>query len=111
VVAANIKDLVKRVIALPGETIEQRNNHVYITERGQRVGHALMEPYVRATVDCPAAMQSPVAGRALERVTVPAGEYYVMGDNRCASEDSRAFGPIPAASIVGRGFIRIWPPK
>jgi signal peptidase I len=40
---------------------------------------------------------------------IPPGYYFVMGDNRCASEDSRAFGPIKKSSIIGRAFIRIWP--
>ncbi len=105
----NIKDLVKRVIGLPGETVEARNNHVYITEAGQTTGHELLEPYVQTTAECPSDTQSPVAGRSLTKKVIPAGYYWVMGDNRCASEDSRAFGPIKKSAIIGRAFVRIWP--
>jgi signal peptidase I len=105
----NIKDLVKRVIGLPGDRLSARDNHVYVIPAGQTAGHELNEPYVKSTPDCPAGTQGPVAGRTLEPITVPAGEYFMMGDNRCASEDSRAFGPIKKSSIIGRAFIRIWP--
>ncbi len=104
-----IKDLVKRVIGLPGETVEARDSHVYIIKPGQTAGQELDEPYVKTTPDCPAGTQSAVAGHALQVIHVPANEYFVMGDNRCASEDSRAFGPIKKSSIIGRAFIRIWP--
>jgi len=105
----NIKDLVKRIIGLPGDTVEAKNNHVYIIQAGKTTGYELNEPYIKTTPDCPAGSQGPVAGHPLETVHVPAGEYFVMGDNRCASEDSRAFGPIKKSSIIGRAFIRIWP--
>ncbi len=105
----NIKDLVKRVIGLPGDRISSQNNHVFVVPAGKTTGYELDEPYVKPTADCPAGSQGPVAGRSLQPLTVPAGEYFVMGDNRCASEDSRAFGPIKKSTIIGRAFIRIWP--
>lgn len=108
-VTENIKDLVKRVIGLPGETVEARNGHVYIIEPGHTTGRELNESYVKPTPDCPPGEQGPVAGRALTPHVIPAGEYWVMGDNRCASEDSRAFGPIKKSSVIGRAIIRIWP--
>ncbi len=99
---SNIKDLVKRVIALPGETIEARNNAIYITRVGQKDAQKLDEPYV-----------NPACGERiadnLTTKTIPPGYYFVMGDNRCASHDSRFFGPIKGSSIVGRAFVRIWP--
>jgi signal peptidase I len=101
--SADVKDLVKRVIGLPGETIEARNSRIFVTRPGESVAQQLDEPYVNK--ECAA----PVSGEPLEKTVVPAGSYWVMGDNRCQSHDSRAFGPIKGSTIVGRAFIRIWP--
>jgi signal peptidase I len=90
---ANTKDLIKRVIGLPGETVESRDGHILIN------GQVLKEPYLGADV---------VTG-PLEKITIPPGHYWVMGDNRPNSRDSRFFGPIPKSLIVGRAFVRIWP--
>jgi signal peptidase I len=90
-----IKDLVKRVIALPGETVET-------TTDGQIEinGKVLSEPYL------PAGM---VTSPAVTRTVIPAGHVWVMGDNRTNSADSRVFGPIATNQIIGRAFILIWP--
>lgn len=90
---AQIKDLVKRVIGLPGETIEARDGHIYIN------GRYLNEPYLppgTITDDLPATV-------------IPANSYFMMGDNRTASSDSRVFGPINRSTIIGRAFVRMWP--
>jgi signal peptidase I len=87
----NIKDLVKRVIGMPGETVEGRDNHIY--------GKLLEEPYLPAGT---------IIGTFSPR-KVPANSLWVMGDNRSASRDSRYFGPIKESSVVGRVFVRIWP--
>jgi signal peptidase I len=93
--ASDIKDLVKRVIGLPGETVEGRDDHIFIN------GKELREPYLPdGTVTSTFAAQP-----------IPANSIWVMGDNRPASRDSRYFGPIPESSVVGRVFIRIWPPN
>jgi signal peptidase I len=92
---SNIKDLVKRVIGLPGETVEGRDGHIYINDR------KLDEPYLP---------DGTVTG-TFAAVTIPSNSIWVMGDNRSASRDSRFFGPIPESSVVGRVFIRIWPLK
>lgn len=90
------KQLIKRVIGLPGDVVSGHDGHVYINDK------PLNEPYVnpacRGTADFPA-------------VKVPAGEYFMMGDNRCDSFDSRMFGAIPRSAIVGRAFAVIWPAK
>jgi len=88
-----IKDLIKRVIALPGETISTENGQVMID------GRPLDEPYLPAGT----------VTDNLTKETVPAGEVFVMGDNRGDSRDSRFFGPIEESTIVGRAFVRIWP--
>jgi signal peptidase I len=92
--ASSGTDIVKRVIALPGETVAGRDGHVLVD------GRVLVEPYLR-----PGTLTSQFGP-----VTVPRGDVWVMGDNRGESEDSRVFGPIPEASIVGRAAWRVWPP-
>ncbi|MBI5156773.1 MAG: signal peptidase I [Acidimicrobiia bacterium] len=87
--------LIKRVIATGGETLEIRGNTVYID------GVAIDEPYVRPGSQMP----------AFGPVTVPEGEVFVMGDNRNQSEDSRRFGTVPVDDIIGRAFLRVWPPS
>lgn len=94
----DIHDFVKRVIGLPGETIETRNQQVYID------GKPLEEPYIN-----PACVERGDFGGAIERQEIPVGHVFVMGDNRCASSDSRKFGTIDTDTIVGRAFVRIWP--
>jgi signal peptidase I len=93
-----IKDLIKRVIALPGETISVHDNHVFID------GKELREPY---THGLPSQM-IPTCGFP-GTYQVPKGDVFVMGDNRTDSTDSRCFGPIPENIIVGRAFVRVWP--
>ena len=94
---AEVKDLIKRVIAVPGETVEGRDGRVFINDA------ALDEPYLplgSVTAD-------------FSKETVPPDSYWVMGDNRGNSRDSRVLcgGPtfIPEDLIVGRAFIRIYP--
>ncbi len=89
-------DLIKRVIALPGETIEAREGRVYID------GESLEEPYLD-----PGTLTTNLD----EPVVVPDGEVFVMGDNRGNSSDSRFIGTIPEDSVIGRAFAIIWPPS
>ena len=115
---AGIDDLVKRVIALPGETITQcQPNRVCIDGRlldesylpkGTITDLPENLPYItnaegKKVLVCDA--DSPQGG-----CKVPAGTIFVMGDNRTNSQDARANGPIKESSIVGRVFLRIWPP-
>ena len=88
-----IKDLIKRVIGLPGDTIEAKDGAVYID------GHRIKESY----------LDRGVRTLNLDRQTIPKHEVFVMGDNRGNSEDSRVFGPINENLLVGRAFIRVWP--
>jgi signal peptidase I len=87
------KDLIKRVIGLPGETVESRDGRILID------GQPLDEPY----------LDRGVTTGALEKITVPPDHLWVMGDNRANSRDSRFFGPIPESLVIGRAFVRVWP--
>lgn len=88
------RDLIKRVIGLPGDTLYARDGVVYVNDR------PLKEPYL-PTGTSSVNMDQPV--------TVPPGRVWVMGDNRTNSQDSRVFGPVPRDSIVGRAFLVMWP--
>jgi signal peptidase I len=98
-----IKDLVKRVVGLPGETVEAHGGVVFVN------GRQLEEPYLRNGVKTCSLNSAPGSCIDIEATTVPSGDVFVMGDNRTASKDSRAFGAIKESSIVGRVFVRIWP--
>jgi len=86
--------LIKRVIGLPGETVEIKEGHVYVD------GQMLDEPY----------LARPTMGRYGPTV-VPPLHVFVLGDNRNASNDSRAFGAIPYENIVGKAWVSYWPPE
>lgn len=89
------RDYIKRVIGLPGETVELRDSLVYID------GEQLDEPYV-AEACLPALCRNSIWQLGPD-------EYFLMGDNRNHSSDSRAFGPVPRSSIVGEVLVRYWP--
>lgn len=88
-----IDDLVKRVIGLPNETVSAHGGHVYID--GKELNESYLPKGSNTTDFAP--------------VKIPANSYWVMGDNRGNSKDSRVFGVITKSKIVGRVFIRIWP--
>jgi len=88
------EDFIKRVIGLPGETVEGRGGFVYVN------GKKLVEPYLTQPTQ-------PFAA-----VTVPAGKLFVMGDNRGNSLDSRfGLGFVPIDKVIGKAFITLWPPS
>lgn len=95
VTPVGIDDLIKRVIALPGESVEVADGAVRID------GVALDEPYLESIEGIP----------DFGPTRVPDDHVFVMGDNRRASRDSRSFGPVSREDIVGRAFLRIWPPS
>lgn len=83
---------IKRVIGLPGETVEVKNGRVYIN------GQALTEPY---TAEPP--------GYTMAAITVPADHYFVLGDNRNNANDSHTGWTVPGENILGKAWFTIWP--
>ncbi len=100
--AVGVKDLIKRVIGLPGETVTITDNHVLIN------GVPLDEPYLPPGTKTDGT-GTPVPCDPAHPCHIPDGQVWVMGDNRTNSSDSRFFGPIPESKIVGRAFVRLWP--
>jgi signal peptidase I len=93
-----VPDLVKRVIGLPGQTIQGRDGAVYID------GRRLAEPWLPKPTG-----KSSTYTANFPPIRIPAGHYFMMGDNRTDSCDSRDWGFLPKSYIVGKVVLRIWP--
>jgi signal peptidase I len=87
------EDFIKRVIGLPGDTLEIVQGKLYIN------GVKIDEPYVKRSFTY-----------SVAKTTIPEGEYYVLGDNRDVSNDSHRWGPLARANIIGKVFVIYWPP-
>jgi signal peptidase I len=92
------RDLIKRVVALPGETVEYRQCVLFVD------GVVLVEPYLDPDVVTPSN-----CGADQSEVVVPQESVFVMGDNRGGSKDSRDLGAILYDDLIGRAFVVIWP--
>lgn len=86
------RDFVKRVIGLPGDTVEMVNGTVYVN------GLQLLEPYITKRDNT-----------TMAPVHIESGTLFVLGDNRGASNDSRSWGPVPTENLIGRAWVRFWP--
>ncbi|HEY2007291.1 MAG TPA: signal peptidase I [Solirubrobacteraceae bacterium] len=95
--AESTQTYIKRVVGLPGDRLSIRDGHVY--RDGKREADSFTEPCV-GVGEC----NFPAT------ITVPRGDYYMMGDNRPDSLDSRFWGPVPKAWIIGKAFFTYWPP-
>ncbi len=89
----NIDNLIKRVIAVSGDTVEGRDGVVFVN------GVALDEPY----------LDTNTLTSTFAPLEISPDHIWVMGDSRSNSSDSRVFGPIPLESVIGRSFVQIWP--
>ncbi len=108
------RDLVfiKRVMGLPGDRLQAKDGQLYVNDVAQD------EPYVHVTngVIDPTQAAPPIPGTTMSdpwslaaEYTVPAGSYFMMGDNRTNSDDSRVWGPVPEDDIIGSAFFIYWP--
>jgi signal peptidase I len=90
----NDGDFIKRIIGLPGDTVEIIKGAAYVN------GVKLDEPYVKHSFTY-----------SFEKTSVPEGYYFVLGDNRDVSNDSHRWGPLPGDNIIGKVFVIYWPPQ
>ncbi len=88
------RDFIKRVIGVPGDTVEIRDGVVLVNDE------PLMEPYISGQTNCPCGPW-----------TLDEHEYFVLGDHRNNSSDSRAFGTVPEKNIIGKAWLSYWPPS
>jgi signal peptidase I len=88
------KSLIKRIIGLPGETVEIQSGVVVVDNE------PLVEPYLEPRF---------IDQLSFGPVLVPDGSYFVLGDHRDSSNDSRNWGPVPVTKIFGKAFLRYWP--
>jgi len=99
VIMQDEKYMVKRVVGVPGETIEYKNNHIFVN------GVEFEETFI----DLDKVHTNDFSIKDLGYDTIPEGKYLVLGDNRENSLDSRDYGLVDRKEIVGRAWIRIWP--
>ena len=89
-----VSDLVKRVIGLPGDRLYSKDNTIYVNGR---------------PLDQKWTVYPDIGNTALSPTTVPAGHYFMMGDNHASSCDSRMWGTVPHSDLIGKVFLRMWP--
>lgn len=90
---------IKRIIGLPGEKVEIKEGQIYIYSQEQPQGFVLNEDYLSVYTE----------GKQYGQIQLKDNEYFVLGDNRGASLDSRSFGAVARENIIGRAWLRGWP--
>ncbi len=98
--AESSQNFIKRIVAGPGDTVSIREGHPVVNGAEKK-----SEPYTNPCDNAPGARCN-----LPKPITVPPGYYFMMGDNRGASDDSRYWGPIPRSWIIGKAFATYWPP-
>jgi signal peptidase I len=97
-------NFLKRVVGLPGDWIKVQDNHAYISKSAAGPFTQLKEPFIKKGTPCDELCN------LRKPIHVPAGHFFMMGDNRGESDDSRDWGPVPKKWIIGRAFFTYWPP-
>ena len=92
------QNFIKRIVAVPGDRLSVKRGRVYIDGKLQK------EPFIRPDPFCDIC-------NLPKEITIPDGQYYMMGDNRGASSDSRKWGPVPRDNMIGKAFATYWPPS
>lgn len=95
---------VKRLIGMPGDRLKIVKGHAFIN------GEQLDEPYINPEEGCDDPEHYDESCSYPTEITIPEGHFFMMGDNRNASDDSRFWGPIPAENVIGEAFATYWPP-
>src|SRR6185436_2572347 len=90
-------NFIKRIVAVPGDTLSVRDGHAVVNGKLQK--ESFTRPCAPGTCNFP------------NPIKIPAGHFFMMGDNRGASDDSRFWGPVPEKWIIGQAFATYWPPK
>lgn len=91
-------NFIKRVVGMPGDRLSVKGGRVYINGKRQN------EPFIRPDEACETCNEP-------REITIPPGHFFMMGDNRGNSTDSRAWGPVPKKWVIGGAFFTYWPPK
>ena len=98
-------NFIKRVVGLPGEWIKVEGNHAYISKTENGPFTQLKEPFIKKDTPCDQLCN------LRKPIKVPPGHFFMMGDNRGESDDSRDWGPVPKKWVIGRAFFTYWPPS
>jgi signal peptidase I len=96
-------NFIKRIVAGPGDEIYVKEGHVYRKAAGTSRFVAEKDPYIKA---CGAGSEC----NFTTPITIPAGHWFMMGDNRGDSDDSRFWGPVPTGWVIGQAIVTYWPP-
>lgn len=98
-------NFIKRVVGLPGDWIKVEKNRAYIGKTADGPFELQKEPFIEKGTPCDELCDLP------KPIKVPAGHFFMMGDNRGESDDSRDWGPVPKKWVIGRAFFTYWPPS
>ena len=110
VATASSQNYIKRVVALPGEWLRVDHNEAFVSKSANGPFEAIPQGYIaKGATNC---TQAPGGTCTLPHpIQVPPNSFFMMGDNREESDDSRVWGPVPKKWIIGRAFFTYWPPS